>query len=64
MTYRVHRFDIVMETDARKLEDFLNSLQGEVVAIIPNNHRTTLAQIYGATRKIDFLYIVERVESV
>ncbi len=60
MPYRVHRFDIDMENDRRPLEDFLNSLRGEVVAIIPNNRKTTLAQIYGATRKIDFLYVVER----
>ena len=40
---------------------FLNSLRGEVVSIIPNQRNTTLAQIYGATRKIDFLYVVERI---
>jgi hypothetical protein len=32
-----------------------------VVSIIPNIRKTTLAQIYGVTRKIDFLLIVERV---
>jgi hypothetical protein len=61
MAYHVHRFEINMEDDREKLEDYLNTLRGEVVAIIPNNHRTTLTQIYGATRKIDFLFIVERV---
>jgi hypothetical protein len=61
MPYRVHRFEIVMERDASKLETFLNELDGEVVAIIPNVRKTTLAQIYGATRKIDFLLVVERV---
>ncbi len=49
-----------MDTDASKLEAFLNGLAGEVVSIIPNIRRTTLAQIYGVTRKIDFLLIVER----
>ena len=34
--YRVHRFDIKMTSDQSKLEQFLNSLEGEVVAIIPN----------------------------
>ena len=61
MSYRVHRFDIRMEEDASKLETFLNQLAGEVVAIIPNVKKTTLAQIFGVTRKIDFLMIVERV---
>jgi hypothetical protein len=60
MTYKVHRFDFNMETDASKLEAFLNGLAGEVVSIVPNIKKTTLAQIYGATRKIDFLLIVER----
>jgi hypothetical protein len=49
-----------MEKDASRLEAFLNGLTGEVVAVIPNIRKTTLAQIYGATRKIDFLLIVER----
>ena len=61
MSYKVHRLDIVMEKDSEKLETFVNGLRGEVVAIIPNIKKTTLAQIYGATRKIDFLLIVERV---
>ena len=60
MSYKVHRLDIHMEADASKLEAFLNELDGEVVSIIPNVRKTTLAQIYGATRKIDFLLIVER----
>jgi len=60
MGYRVHRFDIDMESDAAKLEAFLNGLDGEVVSIVPNIRRTSLAQIYGATRKIDFLLVVER----
>jgi hypothetical protein len=61
MGYKVHRLDIDMEKDAARLETFLNGLGGEVVSIIPNIRRTTLAQIYGVTRKIDFLLIIERV---
>lgn len=34
--YKVHRFNIKMTSDQSKLEQFLNSLDGEVVAIIPN----------------------------
>ena len=61
MKYKVHRFDIQMESDQSRLEDFLNSLKGEVISIIPNNKNMTLAQIYGVSRKIDFLFIIERV---
>jgi len=51
-----------METDQHKLEEFLNSLKGEVVSIIPNNKKVTLAQIYGVSRKVDFLLITEKIE--
>jgi len=62
MAYRVHRLDIDLESDPSKLEDFLNDLKGEVVSIIPNYKRTTLLQILGATRKIDFVLIIEAGE--
>ena len=53
--YRVHHFDISMTRDQMKLEQFLNSLEGEVVAIVPN---VTL----GLTAPhINFLLIVEKV---
>ena len=61
MKYRVHRMDIKMEEDQTKLEQFLNNLNGEVVAIIPNIAKTNLFQIYGVTRKIDFILIVEKL---
>jgi len=60
MKYKVHRFEIRMENDRKELEDFLNNLQGEVVSIIPNNANISLFQIYGLSRKIDFLLIVEK----
>ena len=55
-TYRVHRFDLHMSADQSKLEQFLNSLHGEIVAIIPN----ITVQIFWAHR-VDFLLIVEKV---
>ena len=61
MSYRVHRLEINMEEGASTLETFLNGLRGEVVSIIPNIRKTTLSNTCGATRKIDFLLIVERV---
>jgi hypothetical protein len=54
MKYRVHRFNIRMTADQTKLEQFLNSLEGEVVAIIPN------VTPFPATF-VDFLLIVEKM---
>ena len=54
MKYRVHRFNIRMTRDQGKLERFLNSLEGEVVSIIPNV--TPVPATY-----VDFLLIVEKV---
>lgn len=60
MKYKVHKLEINMEHDQDQLERFLNNLKGEVVSIIPNVAKTNLFQIYGVTRKIDFLYIIEK----
>lgn len=54
MKYRVHRFNLRMTTDQSRLEQFLNSLEGEVVAIIPN------VTPFPATF-VDFLLIVEKL---
>ena len=51
-----------MAQDQDKLEQFLNSLEGEVVSIIPNAAKTTIFQIYGVTCKIDFLFIIEKLK--
>jgi hypothetical protein len=61
MKYFVHRFEIKMEEDEKRLEHFLNELKGDVVSIIPNNRKLSLLQIYGLSRKIDFLLIVEKI---
>jgi hypothetical protein len=60
MKYRVHRFDIRMTRDQQNLERFLNSLEGEVVTIIPNVKPTF--QPMGATASVDFLFIIEKLE--
>ena len=59
MTYRVHRFDLRMTRDQRKLEQFLNSLEGEVTSIIPNVTPKFTPGGMGAS--VDFLWIVEKV---
>ena len=55
--YRVHRFALAMTSDQSKLEQFLNSLEGEIIAIIPN---VTVTPLTWASR-VDFLLIVEKV---
>jgi len=52
--YRVHRFNLRMTADQMKLEQFLNNLEGEVVAIIPN------VTPFPATF-VDFVLIVEKI---
>jgi len=52
--YRVHRFDLTMTGDQSKLEQFLNSLGGEIVSIVPNV--TWFPKV-----QVDFLLIVEKV---
>ena len=56
MKYRVHRFDIKMTSDQGKLEQFLNNLEGEVVAVIPN---ITIGVLWA--HRVDFLLIVEKL---
>ncbi len=57
MKYRVHRFNVKgFSLDEDKLEQFLNDLKGEVLAIVPN-----IVPLPGA--HIDRLLIVEQVYS-
>ena len=58
--YKVHRFDLKMESDKDRLEEFLNTLQGEIVSIIPNVKPTF--QLMGATARVNFLYIVVKTQ--
>ena len=56
MKYRVHRFKLKMTEDQAVLEQFLNSLKGDIVAIIPN-----IAPVpFTWHAKVDFLFIVEK----
>ena len=57
MKYRVHRFEISMTKDQHKLERFLNSLEGDVIAIVPN-----VVSPF-AFSQVNFLLIVEKTNS-
>jgi len=54
--YRVHRIDVRMTQDQAKLERFLNELEGEVVAIVPN-----VSVWFLMIHRVDFLLAVEKV---
>jgi hypothetical protein len=34
--YRVQRFDVMMRKDQARFEQFLNSLEGELISVIPS----------------------------
>ena len=59
MKYKIHQFDIRMTRDKQKLENFLNSLNGEIVAIIPNVDGGAGT---GGSAGVDFLLIVEKLK--
>lgn len=61
MKYRVLRLDLDMQKDQMKLEQFLNSVEGEVVSIIPNVKPTF--QLMGATAKVDFVLVIVKLDS-
>lgn len=57
MKYKVHQFFLKMTQDQARLEQFLNSLEGEIVAIIPNVAPVPLTW----HAQVDFLLIVEKL---
>ncbi len=59
MRYRIHRFDVVMRTDQDKFEQFLNSLEGEVVSIIPSVLPSWTFGGMGA--RTSYLWVVEKL---
>ena len=60
MKYRVHRFDIDMNKDQSKLEQYLNNLEGEVVSIVPSVRPKFTPGGMGA--KVNFLLIIEKIK--
>jgi len=59
MKYKVHRLDVKEGEAQRQLEDFLNLLRGEVIAVIPFN--SPLFMLMGATSRVKFFLIVEKI---
>lgn len=59
MKYRIHRLEVKENSAHLELERFLNQLEGEIISVIP--YVTPTLQGMGATSKVDFLLIVEKV---
>ena len=57
--YRVHRYDLNMNKDQDKFEEFLNGLDGKIISVVPNVKPTF--QGMGATAKVDFVYVIVQV---
>lgn len=60
MKYKVHRIEVKSDNMQEKLEQFLNKLDGEVISVMPNIRPTF--QLMGATSKVDFLLVVEKIK--
>ncbi len=57
MNYKIHRFNLNMSENQRELEQFLNSLEGEVVAIIPN-----VTMRFFWIHGVNFVLVVEKIQ--
>ena len=58
-TYKIHRFDVIMRTDQARFEQFLNSLEGEVVSVISNVSPTWT--FGGIGSRTYYFWIIEKV---
>ena len=60
MKYRVHHIDVKRDNMQEKLENFINKMDGELISVIPNVRPTFRAM--GATAKIDFILVIEKLK--
>ena len=60
MKYKVHRIEVNRDNMQDKLENYLNNLDGEIVSVFPNVSPTF--QFMGATARVDFILIVEKLK--
>jgi hypothetical protein len=58
MKYRVHRVEVNKDNMQEKLDQLLNKLDGDVVAVMPNVRPYFLC--YGG--KVDFVMVVEKLK--
>ena len=60
MKYRVHRIDVKRDNMQEKLENFINKMDGELISVMPDVRPTF--QLMGATAKIDFILVIEKLK--
>ena len=60
MKYRVHRIDVNRDNMQEKLENFINKMDGELISVMPDVRPTFRAM--GATAKIDFILVIEKLK--
>ena len=58
--YTVHRFDVNMRKDQARFEHFLNSLEGEVVSVIPSVSPSWTFGGMGAG--VHYFWVIEKVK--
>ena len=58
--YKVHRFDVVMRTDQERFEQFLNSLEGEVVSVVSSVSPSWTFAGMGA--RTFYFWVIEKVD--
>ena len=58
--YRVHRVEIRMKRDQARFEQFLNSLEGEVVSVIPKVSPSWTFGGMGAG--VHYLWVIEKLK--
>ncbi len=61
MKYKVHRIDVKNFDMQEKLERYINGLKGNVISVLPNVKPTFMGM--GATARVDFLLVVEKLGS-
>jgi len=59
MKYKVHRIDVNRNNMQEMLEQYINNLKGELISVLPDVKPTF--QLMGATSKVDFLLVVEKL---
>lgn len=59
MKYKVHKLEVTKNEAQQQLEQFINSLRGEVVSVVP--YVAPLFRPWGATSNVKFLLVVEKL---
>ena len=59
MKYKVHKLEVTKEGAQQELEQFINSLRGEVVSVVP--FVAPLYRPWGASSNIKFILVVEKL---